>query len=167
MPRLVNANPNLVRSWASFFATYGAYTGTTPRQLTTVALHNGCFRRDALAEIASAPPDLVYGVGLSERLRGGGCEMRYVPGAVLDHLNITSLRGILLDRSLGGRLWASRRSAHWSRPRRLAHAAAFPLAPFVMTRRIAASEGWRQRGRRCAAGHARGSGRDGCDPGRR
>ena len=71
--------------------------------------------------------------------------MRYVPDAVVDHVNITSLRGILLDRSLGGRLWASRRSAHWSRPRRLAHAVAFPLAPVVMTKRIVASEGWRQR----------------------
>jgi hypothetical protein len=147
MPRLVNANPDLVRSWASLFATYGGYTGTTPRSLTSVALHNGCFRREALAEIAAASaPDLVYGVGLSERLRADGCEMRYVPEAVLEHVNVTSVRGILLDRSLGGRLWAARRSIRWSRPRRLAHAAAFPLAPFVMTRRIVASEGWRQRG---------------------
>ena len=146
MPRLRNGNPELLRSWASLFATYAAYTGTTPRPLTDVALHNGCFRREALAEAASAPPDLVYGVGLSERLRAGGCEMRYVPAAVVDHVNITSLRGILLDRSFGGRLWASRRSAHWSRTRRLAYAVAFPLAPVVMTKRIAASDGWRQRG---------------------
>jgi hypothetical protein len=146
MPRLVNGNPKLLRSWASLFATYGAYIGTTPQLLTDVALHNGCFRREVLAEVASAPADLVYGVGLSERLRARGCEMRYVPDAVLDHLNITSVRGILLDRSFGGRLWASRRSAHWSRPRRLAHAVAFPLAPLVMTKRIVASEGWRQQG---------------------
>jgi hypothetical protein len=146
MPRLTNANPELIRSWASLFATYGAFTGTTPCPLTTVALHNGCFRRDALARAASTPLDLVYGVGLSERLRADGCEMLYVPDAIVDHVNVTSLRGIVLDRSLGGRLWAARRSSRWSRARRLAHAVAFPLAPIVMTRRIAAAEGWKQRG---------------------
>lgn len=146
MPRIANANPDSARSWASLFATYGAFTGPSPISLNGVALHNGCFRRDLLAAAAVSPPELVYGVGLSERLREADVAMRYVPGAVIDHLNVTSPRVIVKDRLFAGRLWAASRSASWSSSRRLAHAAAFPLAPFVMTGRIVRSEGWRRRG---------------------
>ena len=114
MPRLGNANPALLRSWASLFATYGAYTGTTPRQLTDVALHNGCFRREALAEVAACAARSRLRRRVSERLRAEGCEMRYVPDAVLDHVNVTSLRG---SSSTGRSAAASglpRRSTHWS-----------------------------------------------------
>jgi hypothetical protein len=31
MPRIVNANPGTMRSWASLFATYGGFTGSVPR----------------------------------------------------------------------------------------------------------------------------------------
>ena len=146
MPRIANANPGSARSWASLFATYCAFTGPSPTSLGGVALHNGCFRRDLLAAAALFPSELVYGVGLTERLRKAGVPMRYVPGAVVDHLNVTRPGGIVEDRLVGGRIWAARRSASWSSSRRLAHAAAFPLAPFVMTGRIVRSEGWRRRG---------------------
>lgn len=143
MPRLVNANPQTARSYASLFATYGAFTGETPLRLEQVALHNGMFERRCLAHVAAHPPDLVYGVGLSDALAREGAEMRFVPDAVVDHLNVVRPRGILADRLIGGRLWAGMRSRSWSASRRAAHAVGAPLAPVVMSGRIFGSDGWR------------------------
>ena len=143
MPRIVNANPETARSYASLFATYGAYTGEKAMSLGQVALHNGMFDRERLVAVARHPPDLVYGVGLTATLRHAGTEMRFVPHAVVDHLNVVRPRGIIADRLIGGRLWAGMRSRSWSVPRRAAHVAAAPVAPAVMARRIFGSDGWR------------------------
>jgi hypothetical protein len=143
MPRLVNANPATARSHASLLATYGAFTGARPRPLGAVALHNGMFERTRLAAVAERPQDLVYGVGLSDALARTGLSMRFVPGAVVDHLNVVRPRGVLADRLIGGQLWAGMRSRSWSARRRAAHVVGAPLAPLVMSGRIFGSDGWR------------------------
>jgi hypothetical protein len=144
MPRVVNANAGTARSWASLFATYGAYTGSTASSLDAVALHNGAFVRDILADVAARPDDLVYGVGLTDDLRSRGSSMQFVPAAVVDHLNVVSPRGIVVDRFVGGRLWAGMRARRWSARRRVAHVLGAPLAPLVMLARILGSDGWRE-----------------------
>jgi hypothetical protein len=154
MPRLVNANPATARSHASLFATYGAYTGTRARPLGVVALHNGMFDRARLASVAERPPDLVYGVGLTEALTREGAEMRFVPEAIVDHLNVVRPRGVLADRLVGGRLWAGMRSRSWSASRRAAHVAGAPIAPVVMAGRIFGSDGWRALRREAPRGTA-------------
>jgi hypothetical protein len=144
MPRIVNANPGTMRSWASLFATYGGFTGSVPRRLQAVALHNGAFDRTVLQRVAKRPADLIYGVGLTEALRAASLEMRFVPAAVVDHLNVVSPKGILADRLVGGRLWASMRAMRWPASRRAVHALGTPLAPVVMLGRILRSDGWRE-----------------------
>jgi hypothetical protein len=144
VPRLVNANPETLRSWASLFSTYGAFTGTVERRLAVVPLHNAAFDRAVLAPIARRPEDLVYGVGVTDALRAAGAEMRYVPEAVIDHQNVVRPGGILMDRLVGGRLWAGVRSRHWSTRRRALHAVGTPLAPAMMVGRIIRSDGWQQ-----------------------
>jgi hypothetical protein len=144
MPRFVNANAETARSWASLFATYGAYTGSTPSALRAIALHNGAFARGVLADAATTPSDLVYGVGLTERLRARGAVMRFVPAAVVDHLNVVAPLGVLLDRVVGGQMWAGMRARRWPSWRRAAHVVGAPLAPVVMVARILASDGWRE-----------------------
>ncbi len=146
MPRLVNANPATARSYASLFATYGAFTGDTPRRLGQVALHNGMFERRRLSTVAEEPAALVYGVGLSRTLAAMQAEMRFVPEAVVDHLNVVRPRGILDDRLVGGRLWAGMRCRDWSSARRAVHVSGSPLAPAVMSRRIFGSDGWHRLG---------------------
>ncbi len=81
MPRIVNANPATARSWATLFCSYGSYTGSRPRRLAAVALHNGAFERRALTSVAERPSDLVYGVGLSRTLAAQGSDMQFVPAA--------------------------------------------------------------------------------------
>ncbi len=154
MPRLVNANPATARSHASLFATYGAFTGPHARRLGVVALHNGMFDRVRLASVAEHPSDLVYGVGLSEVLAREGAQMRFVPEAIVEHLNVVRPRGVLADRLMGGRLWAGIRSRSWSASRRAAHVAGAPLAPAVMSVRIFRSDGWRALGREAPRGTA-------------
>jgi Glycosyl transferase family 2 len=143
MPRLANANPETARSYASLFATYAAFTGSTPERVRGVALHNAMFRREALVRAAWRPSALVYGVGVSRVLEREGAEMRFVPSAVIDHLNVVRPRGVVADRLTGGRMWAAVRSGTWSGPRRVAHALGAPLAPVVMAGRIFGSSGWR------------------------
>ncbi len=154
MPRIVNANPLTARSHASLFATYGAFTGDRARTLAQVALHNGMFDGERLRAVASHPPDLVYGVGLTAALRQDGAEMRFVPEAVVDHLNVVRPGGILADRLIGGRLWAGMRSRSWSARRRAAHVAGAPVAPAVMARRIFGSDGWHRLGGEAPRGTA-------------
>ncbi len=144
MPRLVNANPDTARSWASLFATYGSFTGSAPRRIGGVALHNGAFDRTVLERVARRPVDLIYGVGLTEAIRRAGLEMRFVPEAVVDHLNVVRPSGILADRLVGGRLWAGMRARSWPASRRALHAVGTPLAPAVMLGRILRSDGWRE-----------------------
>lgn len=143
IPRFVNGNPGTARSYASLLASYGAFAGDRPRPLGAVALHNGMFERERLAAVARRAPDLVYGVGLTEALVRDRAAMRFVPEAIVDHLNVVRPRGLLADSLIGGRLWAGMRSRAWSAPRRAVHVAGAPLAPAVMARRIFASDGWR------------------------
>jgi hypothetical protein len=142
MPQIVNANPGTMRSWASLFATYGAFTGDRPRSAPYVALHNGAFQRTLLQRIAATPDDLVYGVGITKTIGREGLRAVYRPEAVVDHLNVERIDGILADRFLGGRLWAAMRSRDWSKRRRAVHAALFPLGAAVMTSRVLRSDGW-------------------------
>jgi hypothetical protein len=143
MPRIVNANPETARSYASLFSTYAAFTGSSARRLRGVALHNAMFERARLTRAARHPVDLVYGVGVSDALARENAEMRFVPEAVIDHLNIVRSHGVLADRLSGGRLWAAVRSRSWTSPRRAAHVVGAPLAPVVMAGRIFGSHGWR------------------------
>jgi len=144
MPQIVNANPETSRSWASLFATYGAFTGDRARSASYVALHNGAFRATFLQRVAARPEDLVYGVGLTQTIQREHLQAVYVPDAVVPHLNVERLAGVVMDRVVGGRLWAGIRSRGWSGPRRAVHAALFPIGAAVMTWRVLRSDGWRR-----------------------
>lgn len=154
MPRFANANPATARSWASLFSTYGGFVDRNPRQLRHVSLHNGAFRADVLARVAADPDDLVYGIGLSRELRAERLSMRYVPEAVVDHENVASVRGVLVDRLLGSRIAAGLRARRWGTPRRALYVLGAPLLPVPLVARILRSPAWRERRRELPRGTA-------------
>lgn len=143
MPRFLNANPETARSWASLFATYAAFTGTDGGGIDGVSLHNGLFRRGPLAAVAAERSEgLVYGVGVSAELRRHGGEMVFVPTAEIDHLNVTRVRSLALDRFAGARIWAGSRARLLSPVGRAARILAFPLVPLLFLRSVTRTSGW-------------------------
>ena len=143
MPRLTNANPGSARSWASLLATYGGFTGHRSGPASYVALHNCAFERAFILRVARRPQDLIYGVGITDAIRRDGDKALFVADAIVEHLNVDVMHGVVIDRTVGGRLWAGLRSRSWSPVRRAVYAALFPAGAAVMTTRILRSEGWR------------------------
>lgn len=149
VPALANANPTAAASWASLMVAYGRSLGGPRRDVIVASTHNTAYRREVLLawddELAEL---LALGGGLDARLRAAGHRLVYEPASVYGHLNVVPLRSCFLDRFHSSRIYAAGRSRHWSWPRRLAYAAAAPLVPMLLGRRIVRSGGWTEHRRR-------------------
>lgn len=143
VPALANANPATASSWASLMVTYGRSLGGARRDVATASTHSTAYRREALAACEPELPELLeLGGGLDARLRAQSHRLVYEPASVYAHLNVVPLRSCFLERFHSSRIYAAGRSRHWSRPRRLAYAAASPLVPALLGSRVVRSGGW-------------------------
>jgi glycosyl transferase family 2 len=137
-PGFGNANPEGALSWAIFLLDYGRWLEGLPGTETELApIHNGAFKRDVLLELGPRLESaLTHGDELTVHFRDRGHRSYFAPAARIDHLNVVRPRPWFRERYLGGRLIGGQRAGRWSWPRRLAYAAAFPLIPVVILRRL-------------------------------
>ncbi len=131
-PRFASMNPASVVSRANFAEHYGEFSGAIPDgPRARVAGNNASFSVDAVRHLGD---DLEASMrdfaGFQETLAGDG-EIRLAADAVVRHLNVSRLRGWLIETWAGGRLGAGSRCRSWSRERRLGYALAFPLIAVV------------------------------------
>ncbi len=134
LPRMRNANPGTALSWAAFLLDYGRYAGDAPAT-AQVPTYNATVLRAALLGLPDLEAALVPSPALDESLRAHGATVTQLSGAELAHVNVDRLVDWAHERLLGGLLLGRRRSAGFSRPRRLAYALASPLIAAVLFRR--------------------------------
>ena len=137
-PGFGNANPEGALSWAIFLLDYGRWVAGLPGTETDLApIHNGAFKREVLLELGPRlEAALTHGDELTLHFRARGHRSYFSPAARIDHLNVVRPAAWLRERYLGGRLIGAQRAGRWGWPRRLAYAAAFPLIPLVILRRL-------------------------------
>jgi hypothetical protein len=132
-PTVLNANPRSMLGWAALFLDYGPWIDhARGGALPDVPAHNGSYKRSVL---------LAYGPELESRLRSDtllnadlrskGHRLYLEPRARVLHLNVSTIRGCLLERVVAGRAFAASRSESWSPIRRAAYALGWPLIPAV------------------------------------
>jgi hypothetical protein len=137
-PGFGNANPEGALSWAIFLLDYGRWMAGLPgAEIDLAPIHNGAFKREVLLELGPRLESaLAHGDELTVHFRDRGHRSYFAPGARIDHLNVVRPLAWLRERYLGGRLIGAMRAGRWGWPRRLAYAAAFPLIPAVILRRL-------------------------------
>lgn len=137
VPAFGNANPNGVLSWAGFLLDYGAWQqGHAGGEVQTIPIFNSVFRTAVLQGLGDRL-ELAMGHGdaLVVELRATGHRALLAADARLDHVNVAQPRAWVRERLATGRVLAANRSVAWSRLRRLAYAAAFPLIALVLAKR--------------------------------
>ncbi|HEU5039414.1 MAG TPA: glycosyltransferase family A protein [Gemmatimonadales bacterium] len=137
-PGFGNANPEGALSWAIFLLDYGRWIAGQPAFETDLGpIHNGAYKRDVLLELGPRlETALAHGDELTLHFHSRGHRSYFEPAARIDHLNVVRAVPWLRERFLGGRLIGAQRSTRWSWPRRLLYAAAAPLIPVVILRRL-------------------------------
>ena len=137
-PGFGNANPERALSWAIFLLDYGRWIAGLPAVETDLGpIHNGAYKRDVLLELGPRlEVALAHGDELTLHFHQRGHRSYFEPAARIDHLNVTRVGPWLRERFLGGRLIGAQRSTRWGWPRRLLYAAAAPLIPVVILRRL-------------------------------
>lgn len=137
-PGFGNANPERALSWAIFLLDYGRWIAGLPAVETDLGpIHNGAYKRDVLLELGPRlEVALAHGDELTLHFHHRGHRAYFEPAARIDHLNVTRTGPWLRERFLGGQLIGAQRSTRWGWPRRLLYAAAAPLIPLVILRRL-------------------------------
>jgi hypothetical protein len=137
---MVNANPGSPFSWANMLIAYGQWSEATPGgPIGWVALHNGTYRRAALAAFGDDLWRLFNRDSeVLHRLKAAGATFRFAPAARIRHLNPSSLGATARLRFDAGRLAAAVRwrAEGWGWGRRLVYALSGPLIPLVRYRRM-------------------------------
>lgn len=138
-PVFRNGNPATRSSVAGFLAHYGTFAEPAPPPpWPDLPGNNSSYRRDALLAYGDELADLL---GLEYVLHGrmlrDGRRLVLEPRAVVRHVNVSRRRSGMVEAYLAGRLFGAARGASWTGPRRVAHAAAWPLVTAVRTRRHA------------------------------
>ncbi len=137
-PAVKNGNPGSLISWANFLIEYNEWLYPAPQgEADHLPGHNSSYKKDLL---------LAYGNELGDRLeaesllhwdlRSRGNRLYLEPSACTRHLNFSRIGPSITLRFQAGRLFAGMRRSGWSRARRFAYAAAFPLIPWVRLYRI-------------------------------
>lgn len=138
---LANANPATTASWAHLLTDFGP--GVRPvrsgERSGAMPWHHISYKREALTPYGESLGEAYEAEGLLQEdlVRRGG--RLFMEGGVCSrHINISRLRWNLRSHFYGGRGYGAARADHasWSRPRRLAYAAAFPLVPLVRLKRL-------------------------------
>ena len=136
-PSIGNANPDSLMSWASLLMDYGQWVEHEGRGvIPDVPGHNSLYKRAALLELDDLDELMTADTIMHAEFRARGQELFLEPAARVDHLNVSQLRWVLVERFESGRTFAGMRARGWSWPRRLAYALGSPLIPVVRFRRI-------------------------------
>jgi hypothetical protein len=139
-PRIGNANPRSLVSWASILMDYGRWLDYSESGvLDDVPGHNSAYKREALLSLGEELGVLMTADSIMHgELRRRGSELYLESDARVDHLNVSRPLWAIVERFESGRKFASIRVARFSRARRLVYAAGSPLIPLVRLKRILA-----------------------------
>jgi hypothetical protein len=137
-PAVLNANPESVTSWADFLLGYGRWRVPVAAGSTGhVPGHNSSYKRDALLSYGSDLTEWLQAPALLHAdLAARGLQLYLEPAAMVSHTNFSSTRVWLRTRFHAGRAFAAARARRWTMARRVMHAMATPLVPFVRVARI-------------------------------
>lgn len=135
-----NANPATGLSWGNLLLAYGSWTEPVRGGETrNVSRHNISYKRSALEPYLGDLEEMIgRGGTLLRTLLADGHTFRMEPAARIAHLNPSRLRASVALRVDAGRLYADTRARQegWSRVKRLAYVALWPLVPVMRARPI-------------------------------
>jgi hypothetical protein len=138
-PVVENGNPQTITSRANFLLEYGEWMppGRADGH-SHLPGHNSAYRRDVLVALGDNLTTMIEAESvLHWQLGREGHRLLQEPRAVTRHINFSRALPSLALRYHLGRMFAARRAADWSLPKRLAYAAAFPLVAAVRMVRVA------------------------------
>jgi Glycosyl transferase family 2 len=132
---IMNANPRNGLSWSNQLIAYGRWSEAAPEGETDwVALHNGSYRRAALAPFGDELPRLFNRESeVLRRMQAAGGRFAFAPRARIRHINPSALGATARLRVDAGRLYAANRARDegWGLGKRAAYALLGPLIPLV------------------------------------
>lgn len=137
VPGVGNANPKSARSWAAFLSDYGQwFNGLPAGAVPSGPTWNNSYKRDVLVDLgAKLESALSSGDELPQALRAQNRQVRFLPAARIEHLNVARLRPWIDERFLTGRTIGANRRSRWALGRRVAYILAAPLIFAVVTSR--------------------------------
>ncbi len=133
-----NANPSTLLSWAGFLLDYGRWSSCQPGgHIPEAPLYNAVFRRDVLLELGDQLNEALSAGNLLPLFLASRKSLIFLkPEARLTHQNVDRLLSVIRERYLLGVLIGMGRAAHWPMWRCWLYAAASPLVPFVLMKRL-------------------------------
>jgi glycosyltransferase involved in cell wall biosynthesis len=139
-PRVRNANPGSMLSWANYLACFGRWSDKSPAgEVDQTPWHNTSYRRQNLLDYESELPRLLAAEGvLQDRLRNRGLRLFLLPDNYTDHVNISRWSSWVRHSFWGGKLFGGSRSAgeQWGILRRAVYIFGSPLIPFLRFKRL-------------------------------
>jgi GT2 family glycosyltransferase len=137
---LLNANPESYVGWAHYFLDFTAWLPIDPERRgddiagACLSVHRSLFERHGPFAEGVYSSDTAF----CWRLRGAGCELRFVPALRVHHRNISAIGRLLASKMTRGRAFASLRAREqqFSLGRRLVYAAGVSALPAITLTRI-------------------------------
>jgi len=138
-PRVRNANPKTVISWASFLINFAGASGAALGHATAVAAlpsHQTSYKKSVLLAFGEELPSLLaMEAMLCRRLKESGHQLFQTVQAEVRHINVEGWSTFLREQEPGARQFAALRGGHWPLWRRLVYAALWPLIWLLRCRR--------------------------------
>lgn len=137
-PAVHNGNPATAVSWANFLLCFLEwYRPERGGAVSSGPGHNTCYRRSSLEPYFDSldhwfNPERVLHLDMQEK----GLRILQSTRAATHHVNISRPGSYLGHSFVGGRLFGGSRAEHWSWPKAIVYACAFPLVPAIRLRRI-------------------------------
>jgi hypothetical protein len=140
VPAFGNANPDGALSWAGLLADYGRWlTGLAASEVDSIPTFNSAYTRSTLIALGPTLDGVLSSSDeLARCLRSAGGRFCFVPGARVDHVNVSQPRAWLAERYFSGRMIAITRIERWSLRRRVLYLLGSPLIPVVLLVRLRA-----------------------------
>jgi len=137
-PAVGNANPRHALSWANLAIEYGLWMHpVTSGQAEHLPGHNSVYKRHVLLDYGDELSTMLEAESILQwDLRSRGHLLFLEANAKTFHLNYTLFGPSLLQRVLGGRLFAAARARKWTIWKRLFYGATSPLIPLRRAPRI-------------------------------
>ena len=139
-PKVRNANPGSILSWANYLACFGRWSDKSQAgEVLQTPWHNSSYRRKDLVACGSDLPRLLAVEGvLQDKLRERGHRLFLLPEVTTDHVNISRFGSWLRQSFWGGKLYGGARSVgeSWGALRRIIYIAGSPLIPLLRFKRM-------------------------------